>query len=240
MASGYASSCPVVTDTTAATDTELREAVGAFLPPGTAARLTFERASGGVNNANYYVTEEGQGGLRYVLRLYRNGFNEGRIRYEHAVLRALSGMSLPFELPRPLPALGSVGAATTYVALSSSRSHACAFPCIPGGAPSLADARAIGCATATLVRAMADISVAEPCCNPLYRNFFDAHHLLTREAFFECVRGPAIPDAVRQNVDWLTERVLETEDLIERIMAAGGLPEQQIHADLHHGESTSG
>jgi hypothetical protein len=227
---GY--STPVVTDATAASREELLEACAAFLP-GPPEAHACRRAAGGVNNKCTYVTAA-PGGELYLCRIYNNGFNEARVAYEHAVLAALAASpgaaALDFEVPAPLPALGGGGA--TYVRLASSGAHACFFRCIPGGPPTLAAARSIGRATARLLGALAGVRVGLPLPNPLYRNFFDAHHKLTRPAFFEAVAAPAL-DFVRAPLDFLVAEVRHTEALIAGIAAGGGLPEQQIHADLH-------
>lgn len=122
---------------------------------------------------------------RFLVRIYNNGGNEARVRYEHAVLAALAphAKSLPFRIPEPMPALAD---GATYKELaaggaSPGRAHACLFPVIPGGSADpkcAATARAIGVATAQLVAVMAGVAVdlgGERLPNPLYRHFYDAH-----------------------------------------------------------------
>lgn len=238
-------SVPVVTDTTAASDEELREAAALFLP-GPAHAWSFSRASGGVNNSTYFVNvPESE---RVVLRVYRNGGNTPRVVYEHAVLRALRGRALPFCVPEPLPVLADVAAASAggggggegaggdagprTFALLRSGAAAAVFRLIPGGPAGLSAARAIGAATAALVAALADVRVDAPPVNPLYRNLYDAHWKVDRASFAARCAGPEF-DAVRADMDELLEHVAATEALSADILAAGGLPEQIINADLH-------
>lgn len=183
------------------------------------------------NKCTYVYDESGAEKKTFLCRIYNNGFNEKRVAYEHAVLAQLADKKLEFDIPRAMPALKD--GSSTYVELSTG-AHACFFKCIPGGPPTLAAARSIGKATASLLAAMSDVTVDLPLPNPLYRNFYDAHHKLTREAFFAFV-GQKTPEleAVRAPLDFLVSEILKIEQLIEGIMASGGLPEQQIHADLH-------
>lgn len=121
-------------------------------------------------------------GHEYVLRIYNNGGNAARVAYEHAVLRLLADKKFSFELPQPLPVLNSAPASGSgsgsdpapTSALLSSGASACLFPRIRGGAGESASstdvARAIGSATAELVRGMEGLTVDLPLPNPLYRN----------------------------------------------------------------------
>jgi len=70
--------------------------------------------------------------------------------------------------------------------------------------------------------------------NPLYRNFYDAHHSITREAFMACAKGDPLFSHVRAPMDFLVSEIEATEALIARIVALDPpLPQQLINADLH-------
>src|SRR5205085_7046303 len=56
--------------------------------------------SGGTNNLVWLV--ETADGERYVLRLFPDFSELPRLRYEGALLRALSNRNLPFRLPLPI------------------------------------------------------------------------------------------------------------------------------------------
>lgn len=224
-------SVPVVTDATAASDAELREAAAHFLE---SASLRFTRTAGGVNNRVYYV-EDGEGS-HFVLRIYNNGENLARVVYEHAVLTTLAerlaAAPLPFEVPSLIPVRPPISAGSTATAARiASGAHACLFRRIPGGAATLSAAGAIGRATAGLVSAMASLRVPLALPNPLYRNLYDAHHTITRESF---LAGMALPvfDAVRADAAFLVAAIDDAEAAIVQALACR-LPEQQIHADLH-------
>lgn len=223
---------PVTTSATIAQDADLREAAAAFLADDPAT-LTFERCKGGVNNKCYYLTRAD--GTRYLIRLYNNGRNTPRVQWEHEVLRALESAHLPFQLPKLVPVKG--GSGETF-ALLADGSAACMFVAIPGGGAPLSAARNIGKATAQLVKAMAALPPlpgAASCPNPLYRNPYDAHHATAkggRDSFLAQMRDAAF-DGVREHADFLTAEVLRMEQQVTQLAAAGQLPEQLIHADLH-------
>jgi len=229
-------SVPVVTDATAASEAELREAVALFLAP---AAFSFTRCGGGVNNKCYAVAVDGAA-PSHVLRIYNNGNNSARVRYEHEVLRQLQGAraaalraACGAQVPRPLAPLAA--AAASFAPLSTG-AEACLFPLIAGAPPPLSAARSIGRATAALVAAMSDMRVdasfGHP--NPLYRNIYDSHWKMSPALFAEVVSGPDFAEpAVRAAMDELVAGIARAEALIARVLAEGGLPEQQIHADLH-------
>jgi len=235
-------SVPVTTDVTFATVDELQEAAAPFIDPTGA---TFTRLEGGVNNAVYKMSAPRHAPV--VVRIYRNGNNVARVLYEHAVLAALhaKAASLPFEIPTPLvrkPHARSLSdvlrrvedhTQTTFTILKSGAA-ACIFKLIPGGPAPLTAAHNIGIATAQLVHALADVVIppAIKPVNPLYRNLFEAHHLITRDLFYERVAGADF-DSVRKAMDSLLGRFADAESLIEVLQSGGGLPQQVINADLH-------
>ena len=229
---------PVVTETTAASDSELSSGLALFLP-STAGPFTFTRCSGGVNNATYLarpVTGEGA----WVVRIYRNGGLLARVRYEHEVLRLLhaSGTTslLPAMLPAPLTPLGAPAGAPTYATLPGTvGTGVCVVPLLPGGEPGTgaAAAEAIGVATARLVRAMEGLvvdPVAFPNPNPIYEKPYTSHHSMSRDSFHAHALGPQFA-ASRDGMAYLLGELARLEALIA--VVGPRLPKQQIHADLH-------
>jgi homoserine kinase type II len=217
---------PAVTDATSSSEEELLEAAAFFLA---ATPSSFQRCSGGVNNKVYFVLF-GAGDPSFVLRIYNNGANTPRVQYEHAVLAQLAAVPFStFAVPTLLPTL----AGTTYAKLASG-ADACLFNRIPGVEAKVGDARAIGAATAELVARMAGMTVPLPLPNPLYKNIYDAHRATTRELVFDRLQGAEF-DAVRGPADALRSELELAERLVARIaeLPDGGLPIQQIHADLH-------
>ena len=214
-------SVPVVTDATSASEAELLEAASLYLSQ---ADLTFERCGGGVNNKVYCVKGAAPAD-RWILRIYNNGFNTSRVRYEHEVLRLLAPHSLPYEVPTLLPPLlpGKTSLA--------SGAEACLFRHISGGPAGLTAARSLGASTAALVAAMGsmrvDASLGHP--NPLYRNIWEAHHKISAPLFYELVSTHPDFDAVRTDMDYLVAEIRAAESLIARLLADGGLPEQQVN-----------
>lgn len=215
---------PAVTDATASSEEELKEAISYFLPY---AATSFIRAEGGVNNKVYYVVGPNEN-EKYVMRIYNNGFNSPRVYYEHEVLGLLADKKFSFEVPKLLPTLKG----ETRAVLQNG-AEACLFKCIPGGPAKLSAAYSIGYATAELVKGMENIRATLPLPNPLYRNIYEAHHKITRKVFFEQLETPAF-DQIRQSTDYIISELLRAEALIETILKKENpLPEQQIHADLH-------
>lgn len=165
---------PVVTDATAASDTELRDAAAFFFSPDVLDSLKFERCGGGVNN-KVYLAHPAKGDT-LVLRIYNNGFNRLRVEYEHAVLNAVAEAvearkkRLSFSIPTLKRSL--FGGSSTIVRLPNG-ADACCFERIAGTGAPLTAARSIGRATAELVAAMAGVRVPLPLPNPLYRNIYD-------------------------------------------------------------------
>jgi homoserine kinase type II len=75
-------------------------------------------------------------GGAYVLRVYRNTADPGRVGYEHALLRALQRETLPFAVPCPVRT--PEGATAMPVAPASpggAPALAALFPQLPGGPP---------------------------------------------------------------------------------------------------------
>ena len=228
-------SVPVVTDATSASAAELDEAVRLFLPAAQGP-FAFERCGGGVNN-KCYLCSASSPSAQYVLRIYNNGRNTRRVRYEHEVLRqlALRAAALaPVRVPLPLPPLAPE--ATQTFATLSTGAEACIFEVIPGSGPALSSSANIGAATARLVACMADIVLdadAFPLPNPLYRNMWDSHHSISRSVFLEIVRGADF-DGVRADTNYLCAEIDRAEfELIPKILAENTHASQQIHADLH-------
>ncbi len=93
--------------------------------------------SGGVNNMVNYV--ETMNGEKYILRIYNNGKNSARVKFEHEVLRQLGEQKLSFEIPRTLPSLKEK---KSHVLLSNG-AEACIFHIIPGSLPKTTSPRYI-------------------------------------------------------------------------------------------------
>lgn len=212
-----------MTDATAASPEEMREAALKFLPSEEVEGAIFERASGGVNNKCAHLTTSS--GARYLLRIYNNGENHSRVAYEHAVLTALKDKKFDFAVPHLVPALAD---GATMVRLSSG-TDACLFVNIPGTGATLKAARSIGRATAELVAGLKDVHVPGDCPNPLYRFPYTAHHAMTKERFLAQMRDACF-DGCRDASDFLVAETLKMEALCDRVAAMDPpLPQQQIH-----------
>ena len=229
------STVPVVTDTTAASNEELEEAASYFVDANAVGPLSFARCSGGVNNKCYAVNNR-DGQPLGVLRIYANGNNSARVRYEHEVLRQLQQLHTrlsPIELPCPLSPRG--GSSTNTYSTMSSGAEACFFNFIKGKGPDLKSARSIGYATAKLSDVMADVKIDNekfPRCNPIYQNLWEAHWKITEESFYDVVNS-TIFEGVRNEMNFLVNEIKRLEALVVEILKEDCLPRQQLHADLH-------
>ncbi len=150
---------------------------------------TITPTSGGVNNYVFYVTTNGE---KYVLRVYNNGGETERVRYEHSVLEQLeiAGLSagLPFQLPKYLPALES----GETMAEMPDGNQACLSQLIPGALPKTADPKLLGRAVGQLMMAMGALDVSKiegESCHP-YFEIYQAHPSSTKETFYEYAAGP--------------------------------------------------
>lgn len=112
---------------------------------------------GGINNRTFFVDA---GDSSYFLRIYLNTADPQRVRYEHALLRALREQPLPFGVPRPVPTT-----AGDTVALLPDGRLAALFERLPGEAPAergVEYTRACGRALAQLHAALRAIDLPGP------------------------------------------------------------------------------
>lgn len=209
-----------------AADASLSEAASAFFPGRS---FDFAPTSGGVNNIVVYLNVKEtatQPAEQRVLRVYNNGANTARVRYEHAVLKALAAETasapLSFALPVPLPAPSG----ETYVLLSSG-AEAALFSRFEGRLPKLACTRAIGRASGELTVALGRVAVDLPPPTAPYWDIYRVHRSVTRELFHEAVAGAAF-EAVREPTAFLVESLHAVEASLTKLKSLG-LPEQLIH-----------
>ena len=129
----------------------------ALAPWGLSAPLTLRPTSSGINNDTWYVDSPSGS---YVLRRYQNTRDPGRVRYEHAVLKALRHQELPFGVPDPVPTLNG-----GTVVRQLNGTLAALFRVLPGAAAdrgNLDHIRACGAALAALHSALRRVDVPPP------------------------------------------------------------------------------
>ena len=200
-------SMAVTSPTQVTPETQCAEAAKLFL---TDANLKFSPTSGGVNNIVQYV-EDSQG-KKYILRVYNNGLNSVRVKWEHDILNKLKGKTqMSFRIPTMLPALAT---GETHVKLSTG-AEACAMDLIPGALPKLTAVEDIGRASGELCTALADVVVdAAASPNPPYFELFKVHHAVTRDAFFDIMKGPEF-DGCRAATTELVAAIVDMEAKIK-------------------------
>lgn len=201
----------------------LEEAASKFL-----AGRSFEFAptTGGVNNVVRYIqTADGE---KYILRVYNNGNDSNRVRFEHSILGQLNKMGLSIRIPTTVPSLES---GSPHVLLSNG-AEASLFHIIPGYLPKLTMVNEIGRASGELNAAMSRVKLDLVSPNPPYYELYKVHHAVTREKFFERVAGAEFNDC-RQAITELVNEIIELEKLIKELLNLN-LPKQLIHGDLHY------
>jgi len=207
------------------TDMQLaKEALSKFLDNTEDLELT--PTSGGVNNIVQYVTLPS--GERELLRMYNNGCDEQRVKFEHEILKQLNTIKMSFEVPQFVESKEG----KTMVRLSNG-ANACMWKVIPGHLPKLTCAGDLGRAAGELNTALTQVQVDPSMCNCApYWKMFDVHHAVTRENFEETMKGPFFGGELRETADRMLEETLKIADKCAG--AYQSLPVQLIHGDLHY------
>ncbi|WIG61591.1 MAG: hypothetical protein OJF49_004339 [Ktedonobacterales bacterium] len=165
---------------------------------------------------------------QYILRVYSNHTDPGRLRFEHTILISLRAASLPFAVPAPLP----THTGELYARIRSEEGEALATltPLIPGQYPkrdNLEQATAAGEALALLDIALAQMALPDPDASVSWRSYGDLAHC-----------HPLVPDppaAIRELplADDARQRLLKSYDglmaCIPNVYAK--LPQQLAHED---------
>lgn len=192
---------------------------------------TVSEGRSGWNNTTRFM--ENRGGDKLVLRVYETHRDAGKVRFEHAVLRALNGFDLPFAVPCPIVAPDG----RTYVRLSDGTDRlACAFPYLDGDRPPERDfgaAYAIGVAAARLSAALADALPDETPAYPPYYELDRAYPLCTEERLEAlCADPPAAFAAEAGRLRTLAAALRNIRAALPRLRE---LPHQLVHGDLNAG-----
>jgi homoserine kinase type II len=183
---------------------------------------------GGANNIVQYV--DTSDGKRFVLRIYNNGMDSGRVTYEHSVLGKIDTSNLPFQIPEYVPSLKT---GKTMMELPSG-TQSCLCKLIPGSLPKTSDPKPLGFATGSIMNALGKVDAStvegEPC--EAYYEIYQAHHSMNREKFYDYLKGPEL-DVCRESIDKMVVEFKILDDFIEEYLAKD-LPQQLTHGDLHY------
>lgn len=190
---------------------------------------TVTEGPSGWNNTTRYIEAEGR---KWVLRIYAPHTDPDKVRFEHAVLRALNERRLPFAVPDPVPA---EDAGDTFVRLSDGTERiACLFPYREGERPPERDpiaAHAIGAAAATLSEALATLAVDGM---PGYLPYYEldaAYPRCTPESVAAFCALPPEPFAAEAGRLRAIGQALEgIRSALQRLR---DLPHQLIHGDIN-------
>jgi homoserine kinase type II len=208
------------------TDSNLAmEALSKFLD--TTEGVTMETTTGGVNNIVQYVTLPS--GERQLLRIYNNGLNEKRVKFEHEILRQLNEMPpMTFKVPNFIKSKEG-----TSMSRLSNGADACMCTLIPGHLPKLTCVEDIGRASGELNTVLASVKVDSTMCNTApYWKMWDVHHAVTRDNFEAGMAGSAFDGDLREIATRMTKEIFDITDKCEGAYQA--LPTQLIHGDLHY------
>jgi Ser/Thr protein kinase RdoA (MazF antagonist) len=191
---------------------------------------TVTPTSGGVNNMVQFV--DTPSGERLVLRIYNNGGNTPRVRYEHAILDALPQHG-PFSFQLPTYRRAPDGSSSV---LLSNGASACISQLIPGGLPKTADPEPIGRATGELLMALGKIELPADvdCPTPPYFDVYNVHKAIAgdKDRFYAYVAGSEL-DGCRDAINRLIAQFRVLDARLDA-MVAQKLPMQLIHGDLHY------
>jgi Ser/Thr protein kinase RdoA (MazF antagonist) len=178
---------------------------------------------------NHVMRIETSAGGRYVLRLYSNHTDEGRVDVEVQILGSLETQPLPYAVPSLVPT--RQGARYARLPTADGEVLAVLTRWIAGHHPrgdDLVQAAAAGEALGRLDQAFADVRLAEPQAASTWRSYGDlahCHPLVPEPA--QAIATLPVPEAMRQRLlaryTWLTDRI---SDLYTR------LPQQLVHEDF--------
>lgn len=220
----------------------IREALAAFIPSNGSAPASeppeISPTLGGANNVTVRVTV-GPDRTHFILRIYNNGNNSDKVRFEHEVLRQLhEQFPLSFQLPKAVPTFSPPH--STHVLLSSG-AEACLFHVIPGTlAGRGASPEALGRAAGELCAAMAQLptspSQLPPPLPPLF-DLYAAHPAICSAAAFDAAVAstPGFRSSGESSaaMDFLVKEIHALDQEIMRYKSLG-LPLQLTHGDLHY------
>ncbi|WP_339279183.1 phosphotransferase [Paenibacillus sp. FSL W8-1187] len=189
---------------------------------------TLRRRSGGWNNSTYFM--ESRAG-RAVLRIYETHRDRDKIEFEHEVLKRLAELSLPFQVPQPIPARNGATVAETE---DEPPKLACLFRYIEGDSPAEEESgyeASFGEAAGLLSAALAGV---RPSLSPAYRPYYElraAYPLCTDEALRELCLEP--PEPFRHLAAELGALYEACGDIFGRLAELERLPHQLVHGDLN-------
>ena len=170
--------------------------------------------SGGVNNIVQYV--ETSKGKNYILRIYNNGCDTPRVKFEHSVLEQLDINGAAKALPFQLPQFSKAKADGSTMAELPSGTMSCVCQTIPGGLPKTADPRPLGRAAGQLLIELGKIDPSKlegESCHP-YADIYAAHPKVSKDLFYEYIKGPEL-DSCRDAINDLQAEFSNLDIFIE-------------------------
>ncbi|PZD93699.1 hypothetical protein DNH61_24110 [Paenibacillus sambharensis] len=183
-----------------------------------------EHRESGMNNTTRMIFA---GDKRYVLRVYENHSDAGKVQLEHDILSALSGT---FPLKVPVPVMNSIGSTVTR---SPEGKLAALYEFIDGERPNpdcFSHVAGLGRAVGLLSLAMLDIRTdSRPVYEPYYE-LADSYADWTADTLINLAETRGLASSVRSEVEYVCA---EVERLKQQLPDIKQLPEQWIHGDVN-------
>jgi homoserine kinase type II len=191
----------------------------------------FTSAEGSVNNIIRFVCVSDDLRPNYIIRMYKNGNDLDKIKFEHFILNRLDRQHLVFQIPR-----ACISTNGEVIVPLSNGGYASMFLIIPGTLPKLNFTNQVATACAILSNALGLITLtpdeARMICTPPYYEIYQAHPSITRQLFIEQISLP-IYESCKDDLSFLAEQILLIEPVVESYRSQD-LPKQLIHGDLHY------
>lgn len=166
-----------------------------------------------------------------MLRIYDTHKDIDKIQFEHAILRQLAALHLPFRVPAPVCTKNG----DTVVQLPENEGkYACLFEYIEGDSPAEDEADffdAFGKASGVLSAVLADV---DPGRAPVYRPYYElrqSYPLCSPEVIHEwCLNPPEPFRDLGKELELLYEAY---ENIADSLVDLKRLPHQLVHGDLN-------
>ncbi|ANE47623.1 hypothetical protein SY83_16530 [Paenibacillus swuensis] len=185
--------------------------------------LEIKHEESGLNNTTRFIYA---GDRVYVLRVYENHRDADKVMYEHAIMRTLADMDLPFHVPAIIPAASG----STYACHSNGK-LAVLFAKAEGRRPmaeQIDHAYLLGKAAGHLVEALAKVKPPVEASYLPYYEIYEVHHLMTRDQLFH-IGDLTELKSFQQELETLLKAVISFEKKAESLRH---LPMQIVHSDL--------
>lgn len=180
----------------------------------------------GANNTTRFVSVHGE---QYVLRVYETHQDEDKVKYEHAILVALTEMPLPFSIPQPVRSY----AGKTIVRTRDGK-IAGLFRFLDGVNPALDDMAEIhsyGRTAGLLSASLAHVQIKQ---RPAYKPYYEiesTHPSCSLQDVLSFCKNP--PKQFSEQKPDLLVIYEQLTSFMEQVPTLRQLPHQLVHGDIN-------